>query len=399
MKGFKKLTSTLFVLLALSGCTMAQSSLLLVEYQEITSGAQQIDTYLPLITNQRIALVANQASQVKNAHLADTLLSIGINIDKIFCPEHGFRGTADAGELVDNDKDSKTGISIISLYGDHKKPTAADLTEIDLVLFDLQDVGVRFYTYVSTMTYVMEACAENDVRLIILDRPNPNGFLIDGPLLDSNYRSFVGLHPVPIAHGMTLGEYAQLVKGEKWINKADQLQLQVIRLQQYQHNLLVKLATKPSPNLPTWQSVYLYPSLCLFEGTEVSVGRGTLVPFQVYGSPGFGVGSFAFTPESIPGMSSHPKYEGEICYGQNLTGYAENYAENAREINLTWLISAYNMSSDKDKFFNNYFDKLAGSDQLRKDIIAGKSEKQIRESWESDLNNFKLIRDKYLLYP
>ncbi len=399
MKGFQRLTLFLFLLVSIytNGC--AQSPVLLVDYNDVTTGAQQPEAYRELLNNRSIALVANQASLVGEVHLVDTLLSMGINIKKIFCPEHGFRGTADAGELIDDKTDPITGIPIVSLYGKHKKPTQGDLTGVEVVVFDLQDVGVRFYTYVSTMTYVMEACAENGVSMIILDRPNPNGFLIDGPILDTNYRSFVGLHMIPIAHGMTLGEYAQMVKGEKWIKQSEQLNLKVIPIKKYTHNMLVKLATKPSPNLPTWQSVYLYPSLCLFEGTKVSIGRGTLFPFQVYGSPDASLGSFAFTPESIPGMSNHPKHEGLTCFGQNLTGFAENYKKNDPQINLDWLLSTYQMSSDRENFFTNYFDTLAGSDKLRKQIIMGWTTDQIRESWQPDLTKFKKIRKKYLIYP
>lgn len=399
MKGFKRMTLFLFVMMSILNSGCAQSTVLLVDYNEITTGAQQLENYQGLLSNRSVALVANQASLIGDVHLVDTLLSRGIEIKKIFCPEHGFRGTADAGELIDDNTDPITGIPIISLYGKHKKPTHADLTDVDVVVFDLQDVGVRFYTYVSTMTYIMEACAENGVSMIILDRPNPNGFLIDGPILDTNYRSFVGLHPIPIAHGMTLGEYAHMVKGEKWINQSGQLNLEVIPLLKYNHNMLVKLATKPSPNLPTWQSIYLYPSLCLFEGTKVSIGRGTLFPFQVYGSPDASLGSFAFTPESIPGMSNHPKHEGLTCYGQNLTGFAENYAQNDPQINLVWLLSTYQMSSDKENFFINYFNTLAGSDKLKKQIIMGWTADQIRESWQPDLEKFKEMRKRYLIYP
>ncbi|PKP33461.1 MAG: DUF1343 domain-containing protein [Bacteroidetes bacterium HGW-Bacteroidetes-16] len=399
MRTFGWLISSLFIFMVFpfQGCT--QNSPQLVEYDEIVTGAQQMHAYLPLLKGKQVALVANQASLVGETHLTDTLLSSGILLKKIFCPEHGFRGNADAGELVNDSIDPVTGIPLVSLYGDHKKPTQEDLAGIDVVVFDLQDVGVRYYTYVSTSAFVLEACAENGIAMVLLDRPNPNGYLIDGPVLEVPYRSFVGMHTVPIAYGMTIGEYIRMVLGEKWINQSETANLVVIPLKQYNHQLIVKLKVKPSPNLPTWQSVYLYPSLCLFEGTDVSVARGTAFPFEAYGAPWFHLGSFSFTPKSIQGMSTHPKFEGLVCFGQNLKGVAENYLHNPIELNLTWLITAYQISPDKEKFFNTYFDKLAGSDQLRKDIIAGKDEKQIRESWKCDLDHFKEIREKYLLYP
>jgi uncharacterized protein YbbC (DUF1343 family) len=399
MTGFNRLTSLFFVFSLMVGCGNAQFVIKKVEYHHIITGAQQVEQYLPLIRNKSVALVANHASILGHVHLADSLLNLNVNLHKIFCPEHGFRGTSDAGELIDDGKDPILGIPIVSLYGKHKKPTPEDLKGVELVLFDLQDVGVRFYTYISTMTYVMEACAENNIPIVIMDRPNPNGFLIDGPILDSNYRSFVGLHPVPIAYGMTIGEYALMIQGEKWISNAEQLDLKIIPLKNYEHNLLVELAIKPSPNLPNWQSVYLYPSLCLFEGTQVSIGRGTLFPFQVYGSPGMSLGSFSFTPQSIPGMSSHPKFEGEPCFGQNLSGYAENFAHNPIKIQLNWLISSYQMASKKEHFFNSYFEKLAGTHKLREQIEQGWKEDDIRNSWKPGLETFKETRKKYLLYP
>jgi uncharacterized protein YbbC (DUF1343 family) len=399
MRTFGWLISGLFIFMVFPFQGSTQNSPQLVEYDEIVTGAQQMHVYLPLLKGKQVALVTNQASLVGETHLADTLLSSGILLKKIFCPEHGFRGTADAGELVNDSIDPVTGIPLVSLYGTHKKPTPEDLSGIDVVVFDLQDVGVRYYTYVSTAAFVLEACAENGIAMVLLDRPNPNGYLIDGPVLEVPYRSFVGMHTVPIAYGMTIGEYIRMVLGEKWINPSEMANLVVIPLKQYNHQLIVKLKVKPSPNLPTWQSVYLYPSLCLFEGTDVSVARGTEFPFEAYGAPWFSLGSFSFTPKSIQGMSTHPKFEEQVCYGQNLKGVAENYQHNPIELNLTWLIAAYQVSPDKATFFNNYFDKLAGSDQLRMDIIAGKDEKQIRESWKSNLDNFKVIREKYLLYP
>ncbi len=399
MVKFKYKVVLLFVCLFSAIGLLAQKNLKLVDYEEITTGAQQTGLYLPLLENKNVALVAHQSSLIGNTHLVDSLLLLGVKVEAIFCPEHGFRGNAEAGALVDNEVDAKTGIPIISLYGKHKKPTAADLANIDVVVFDLQDVGVRFYTYVSTMTYVLEACVEQNIPVVILDRPNPNGFLIDGPVLDLKYKSFVGMHEVPIAHGMTLGEYALMAVEQQWFEASEELDLTVIPMQNYSHEMIVKLPIKPSPNLPTWQAVYLYPSLCLFEGTEVSVGRGTPYPFEVYGSPDIVYGSFVFIPESIPGVSLHPKFEGQPCYGQNLRGYAENFQQNNSQLNLSWLISAYKNASDSSKFFNNFFEKLAGTDSLRHQIQAGYSEKEIEASWKKDLDKFKLIREKYLLYP
>lgn len=394
-----KIIITIFLLLLWSLVVFGQSNnLKLVEYDEIKSGAAQIESYLPLLLNHNIAVVANQSSLVGNTHLIDTLLSHDIVIKSIFCPEHGFRGVADAGKEISDSTDLKTNIPIISLYGAHKKPLSSDLDNISLVLFDLQDVGTRFYTYISTLTYVMEACAENNIPIIVLDRPNPNGYFIDGPVLEKKYQSFVGLHPVPVVYGMTIGEYARMVAGEKWINKADSLNIKVIPLAGWDHNMIVKLKTKPSPNLPNWQSVYLYPSLCFFEGTIMSVGRGTDFPFQVYGHPNFMIGSFMFTPVSKEG-ASYPKYEDIACYGSNLNGYAENFKKNPHQINLSWLIGSYEVMKHKGDFFNNYFEKLSGTDELREQITTGLSENEIRKSWQPEINNFKKIRTKYLLYP
>lgn len=374
------------------------NELKLVEYNEIKSGATQIEKYLPLLLKNNVAVVANQSALVVDTHLVDTLLSSGVAVTKIFCPEHGFRGIADAGKKINNKIDSKTNIPIISLYGSHKKPTPNDLENIDIVLFDLQDVGTRFYTYISTLTYVMEACAENNIPIIVLDRPNPNGYFIDGPVLEKEYSSFVGLHPVPVVYGMTIGEYALMVAGEQWINKAKDIDLKIIPLVGWDHNMIVKLKVKPSPNLPNWQSVYLYPSLCFFEGTIMSVGRGTEYPFQIYGHPNNMLGSFVFTPESSEG-ATNPKYKDKACYGANLTNYANNYITNPQQINLSWLIGTYETMGNKEPFFNNYFEKLAGTDELKKQIIDGLSEEEIRQSWQPELTKFMKIRAKYLLYP
>ncbi len=387
----------LFLLsLLLSTGLMAQKPQL-VEYESIVTGARQFQKYAPELKGKVIAVVANKASTAGDMHLVDFLLEKEVRIVKVFSPEHGFRGDKDAGEQVDSNIDPETGLQMVSLYGKHKKPTHSDLENIDVVIFDLQDVGVRFYTYISTLTYVMEACAENDVKLIVLDRPNPNGFYIDGPVLEEEYKSFVGMHPVPIVYGMTIGEYAKMVNGENWLYKGLHCDLTVIPLENYSRNMIVKLPVKPSPNLPNWESIYLYPSLCLFEGTVVSVGRGTKVPFQIYGHPQIVYGSFAFTPHPNAG-SKNPKLQGENCYGQNLTGYAHNYKNNEAGLNLLWLTEAYKTLNNDSTFFNNYFDKLAGTDKLRKQIEKEWSQQKIKKSWQQGIDKFKVIREKYLIY-
>ncbi|MAE07373.1 MAG: hypothetical protein CL661_01275 [Bacteroidetes bacterium] len=394
-----KSITIIFLLFLWTSLLICQTNkIVLVEYDEINSGASQIEKYLPFLLNNKIAIVANQSTLVGNTHLIDTLLSHGVNVTKIFCPEHGFRGVAEAGKKILDSIDLKTKIPIISLYGSHKKPSSADLENIDLVLFDLQDVGTRFYTYISTLTYVMEACAENKIPIIVLDRPNPNGYFIDGPVLEKEHQSFIGLHPVPVVYGMTIGEYARMVAGECWINKASDIDLSVIPLVGWDRNMIVKLKMKPSPNLPNWQSVYLYSSLCFLEGTIMSIGRGTDFPFQVYGHPEFMIGSFIFTPDSTQ-SASHPKFKGVPCYGANLRGYADNYKHNPQQINLSWLIGTYETMRKDNNFFTNYFEKLAGTDELRKQIVAGLSEDEIRKSWQPKIDNFKKVRAKYLLYP
>lgn len=382
-----------------SGCAMAQEKdLVLVAYDKMISGAQRTDSYLPYLQNKKVGIVANPASVVGFTHLVDTLVSMQIDVEKIFCPEHGFRQYVPDGELIDDAVDSLTGIKVLSLYGKNKEMSTSDISDLDIIVFDLQDVGARFYTYISTLTFVMQACAEQNIPLILLDRPNPNGFYVDGPVLEKGFESFIGMHPIPIVYGMTIGEYALMVNKEGWLENNLKCELTVIQLKDYKRNMIVALPIKPSPNLPNWKAVYLYPSLCLFEGTAMSVGRGTDLPFQVYGSPNFSIGSFAFTPESKPGASMNPKYKGKQCFGQNLTGYAENYQNNPQQINLTWLIESYKLLSPKETYFTSYFDKLAGTDKLRLQIESGKTELEIRESWEADLNQFKEIRKKYLLY-
>ncbi|WP_396155308.1 exo-beta-N-acetylmuramidase NamZ domain-containing protein, partial [Flavobacterium macrobrachii] len=307
-------------------------------------------------------------------------------------PEHGFRGTADAGELIKDGKDTKTGLPIISLYGNNKKPKPEQLAGIDVMVFDLQDVGARFYTYISSLHYIMEACAENNIPLIVLDRPNPNGSIVDGPILEKEHTSFVGMHQIPLLHGMTIGEYAKMINGEKWLKNGVECKLTVIPCLNYNREMAYSLPVKPSPNLPNDQSINLYASLCLFEGTNVSSGRGTEMQFQIYGSPFLPKSSFSFTP--IPNFGAKdPMHNGKLCYGEDLTKI-----EKVRQLELKWLIKAYNSTSDKSKFFNDFFLKLAGTKKLREQIEAGISENEIRKSWDKGLNDFKTMRKKYLVY-
>ncbi len=365
--------------------------------QPLQTGAEQIDLYLPLLEQKRVGLVVNHTSLIEDIHLLDTLLSIGVNVRKIFAPEHGFRGLADAGEHFDNTRDFKTGLPIISLYGRNKKPTPSQLSELDVVIFDIQDVGARFYTYISTMHYVMEACAPLGIPVLVLDRPNPNGHYVDGPILKSELHSYVGMHPVPVVHGMTVGEYAQMINGEFWLADSVQCQLTVIPCKGYDHQYLYELPVNPSPNLKDMMAIYLYPSLCLFEGTIVSVGRGTSKPFQIFGHPEFEGGNFQFTPVSRVGASA-PLYKGQECKGYDLSGLDMQELVNTRKLSLHWLISFYQEFPNKDAFFNNYFNYLSGDKALQDQIIAQMGEQEIRESWKEELEAYKVIRKKYLLY-
>jgi uncharacterized protein YbbC (DUF1343 family) len=360
-------------------------------------GAAQIELYRDMIEGKSVAIVANQTSKVGQTHLVDNLLSIGINIRVIFAPEHGFRNMADAGEKIGNSKDPETGIPLISLYGTHLKPTAGDLDGIDVVIFDIQDVGVRFYTYISTLHYIMESCAENHIKCLVLDRPNPNGFYFDGNILDTAYSSFVGMDPVPVVHGMTVGEYASMINGEGWLKNGIKCDLTVIKCKNYDHKTYYTLPVKPSPNLPNQNSIYLYPSICFFEGTNISLGRGTLFPFQAYGSPELPDKGFSFTPESLPG-AKNPPLLGVKCFGTDLRDAIEKKLVPRSKLNLGWLIDAYNNYPQKDKFFTSYFDVLAGGPVLREQIQKGMSVEQIRDTWKEGLEIFSKIRDKYLLY-
>jgi uncharacterized protein YbbC (DUF1343 family) len=334
---------------------------------------------------------------IGQTHLVDKLLSIGINIKAIFAPEHGFRNLADAGENIESGKDQHTGIPLVSIYGSHLKPTAEDLKGIDVVIFDIQDVGARFYTYISTLHYIMESCAENHVKCIVLDRPNPNGFYFDGNIPDTAYRSFVGMDPVPVVHGMTVGEYAKMVNGEGWLKHGLKCDLIVIKCKNYTHKTLYELPVKPSPNLPNQNSVYLYPSLCFFEGTAISLGRGTSYPFQVFGSPALPDRGFSFVPQSVPG-AKNPPLLGVKCFGTDLRDAIKKKLVPRSEVILDWVIEAYADFPQKDKFFTPYFDVLAGGTGLREQIQKGMTAEQIRTSWKEGLETFAKIREKYLLY-
>ncbi len=361
------------------------------------NAADRPELYLPLLKNKTVAIVANQTSLLADkTHLVDFLVQNNIKIKHIFAPEHGFRGTADAGEHVKNGIDTKTGLPIISLYGDNKKPKSEQLQGVDIVLFDIQDVGVRFYTYISTLTYVMEAAAENGKEIIVLDRPNPHDGYTDGPVLKEKWTSFVGLHKVPVVYGLTIGEYGKMVNGEKWMKNAVQVKYTLIPMLNYHKNKRYPISEKPSPNLPNDQSINLYPSLCFFEGTQVSVGRGTDFPFQVYGSPWLKNEKFSFTPKPTSGAKD-PFLNGKLCYGKDL----RQFPEIKGKLDLSFVIDAYqNFDKKAQDFFlkNLWFDTLAGTDELRKQIISGTPEAEIRKSWQKDLENFEKIRLKYVLY-
>jgi len=383
---------------------------------QIKTGADNYDLYLPLLKDKKVAIVTNQTGIVtipgetggiKNdkgenvgesegaaytKSIVDFLIEKKINIKTIFAPEHGFRGTADAGEHITDGKDSKTGLPVISLYGDNKKPKPEQLAGIDIMIFDLQDVGARFYTYISSLHYLMEACAENNIPLIILDRPNPNGGIVDGPIMEKENTSFVGMHLIPTLHGMTIGEYGKMINGEKWLKNGIQCTLTVIPCSKYKRDLPYSLPVKPSPNLPNDQAINLYASLCLFEGTNVSVGRGTEKQFQIYGSPDLPKTGFSFTPKPNEGAKT-PPLNGVLCHGEDLSA-----APKVSQLELKWLIKAYNETADKTKFFNAFFTKLAGTKKLQQQIETGISETEIRKSWKKGLNDFKAMRKKYLIY-
>ncbi|MCB0709389.1 MAG: DUF1343 domain-containing protein [Chitinophagaceae bacterium] len=408
ISNMKKIIVCSIALLISSICSFAQST--------VIPGAERMNVYLPLLKGKAVAVFANQTSMVKHTHLVDTLLSSGINVVKIFGPEHGFRGDADAGEHVNDAKDKKTGLPVISLYGNHKKATAEDLKDVDVLIFDIQDVGVRFYTYISSLQYYLEAALENHKPLLILDRPNPNGFYVDGPVLDMKYKSFVGMQPIPIVYGMTIGEYALYLAGENLLSKeanainaynittkptADTpFHVQVIKCKNYNHNTKYVLPVMPSPNLKTMQSIYLYPSTCFFEGTVMSEGRGTDMPFQVFGHPTLPHNLYSFVPKPNAGAKKSKCFY-QTCYGWKLDGTDEQVLKMVdNKIQLKYLIEAYRLFPGKDSFFlkNNFINKLAGTDMLMQQIKDGKSEAEIRESWQPGLTEFKEKRKKYLLY-
>jgi len=366
----------------------------------IYTGADQTDLYLPLIKGARVGLLVNQTSITGGKHLVDVLMENNIQVSKIFAPEHGFRGEADAGANIQDDKDKATGIPIVSIYGKKKAPDSIDLAGIDVVIFDVQDVGVRFYTYLSTLKYLMEACAVHGKSLLVLDRPNPNGHYIDGPVLKPQFTSFVGVIPIPIVHGMTLGELAWMMNSEGMLNDGIKCRLKVIPCKNYNHKLPYSLPVKPSPNLPNQLSIALYPSLCLFEGTNFSIGRGTNKQFQIYGSPLAIKGDYYFVPEPMPGAMS-PFLLGKKCRGYDLSDRKVDKIRQEKRVNLSYLIHAYRDYPKKSEFFlkNNFIDKLMGTDSFRLQVIAGKSEEEIIETWKDDLDKFKMIRKKYLLYP
>ena len=359
------------------------------------TGAENFESYLTLLKDKRVGIVTNQTGILsKEKHLVDFLIEQNINLQKIYAPEHGFRGTADAGELIVDGKDTKTNLPIISLYGNNKKPKPEQLEGIDVLVFDLQDVGARFYTYISSLHYVMEACAENNIPLLVLDRPNPNGTIIDGPILEKEHKSFVGMHEIPVLHGMTIGEYAKMINGEKWLKDSLQCDLKVAPCLNYSHDMKYSLPVKPSPNLPNDQSINLYASLCFFEGTNVSLGRGTEKQFQIYGSPFLPESEFdfSFTPKPNFGAKD-PVHNGKLCFGEDLTEIRK-----VHRLELKWLLKAYENTADKILFFNDFFTKLAGTKKLREQIETGMTEKEIRKTWQEGLEQFKVVRKKYLIY-
>lgn len=399
----RNLLTILSLVVLTAACAQTKPSELTVAVASETvlrTGAERMEQYLPQLSGKRVALCGNQTSVVGKTHLVDTLLARKVNLVKLFCPEHGFRGQAEAGATIASGKDPLTGLPVVSLYGKNKKPTAEQLAGADVILFDLQDVGCRFYTYISTLHYVMEAAAENGVKVIVLDRPNPNGFYVDGPVLEPAFKSFVGMHPVPVVYGMTIGEYARMINGENWLANEVQCDLEVVTLEGYTHETRYDLPVAPSPNLQTKEAVYLYPSLCFFEGANVSVGRGTDHPFEMYGAPGMQAGDYRFTPRAIPGVSENPPFKGQECRGYNLHDKAAGALDKSGRLNLTYLLTAYENAPDRANFFlkNNFFDKLAGTAILRQKIVAGASEEEIRDSWQPALDDFKTMRDKYLLY-
>ena len=372
----------------------------------LKTGAEQTDKYLPYLSGKRVALLANKTAIIGKTHLVDSLKTLGINIVKVFGPEHGFRGNASAGTAVPDETDVATGIPVISLYGKKNKPTKEELADVDIMIYDLQDVGCRFYTNINALARLMEACYESNKELLILDRPNPNGYLVDGPILDMTYKSGIGMFPIPISHGLTVGEFAQMANGEGWLTGKVKCKLRIIKVANYDHDMPYTLPVPPSPNLNTQQAVLLYPSTCLFEGTYLNHGRGTYYPFTVIGSPELkGRYDFTFTPTGIKGMAETPLFMNQVCYGMDLRQYDVDLLRKKKQINLQWMMELYKASPNKEKFFDSklsnqmgVIERLAGTALFRQQIIGGKSEKEIRESWEPGLGEYKVMRKKYLLY-
>ena len=399
----------LTVLLSSSLSVFGQNSVVNVRKKEnnILTGADQTDKYLGYLQNKRIAVLANPTTIIGKKHLVDSLIKRGINIVKAFGPEHGFRGKASAGINITDEKDATTGIKVISLYGSKRKPSVEDLSDVDLVVFDIQDVGCRFYTYINVLRDVMEACAENNKELLILDRPNPNGYMVDGPVLDMKLKSGIGQFPIPITHGMTIGEFAQMINGQKWLPNNLRCKLKIIPVKNYAHNMKYTLPVNPSPNLNTQQGIMLYPSTCLFEGTYLNHGRGTYTPFTVIGSPLLkGKYEFSFTPVGIKGMSETPLFANEICYGLNLQNIKVDSLRNTKRIAIKWIMELYKSFPEKSKFFDRSLssemgniDFLVGVSDFKNQIIAGLTVKQIQNSWEPELSKYKMMRKKYLVYP
>lgn len=365
-----------------------------VQKDNILPGAIRTAEYVPMLKNKKVALVVNQTSTIGQKHLVDSLLALEVDITRIFAPEHGFRGAADAGAKIEDGIDTKTQLPIVSLYGKKKKPSKEDLQNVDVVLFDIQDVGVRFYTFISSLHYVMEACAEYDIPLVVLDRPNPNGYYVDGPVLQKEWSSFVGMHPVPIVYGLTIGEYAKMIQGEKWIDKP--IDVSIVQCVNYAHWKTYDLPIKPSPNLPNLRSILLYPSICLFEGTTVSVGRGTQNQFQILGHPSY-QSEFSFTPKSMDG-AKYPKHEGQELFGKDLSQLDVREIKDKKRLDFSYLLDFHKKVGSEFFNDNNFFEKLAGTSELRKQLESNLTEEEIRASWEEDLANYKLIRQKYLLY-
>ncbi len=385
----RKMKKILCLLLVVASVVVSQAQV----KPRLQVGAEQIHIYVPQLQDKRVAVYANHTAALGRVHLVDILVASKVNVVKIFSPEHGFRGDVPDGDEVKDSKDEKTGIKIVSLYGDNKKPTAQHLADVDIVLFDIQDVGTRFFTYISSLHYLMEACAENKKKLFVLDRPNPNGY-VDGPILEMENKSFVGMHPIPIVHGLTIGELARMINGEGWLAGGKKCDLDVVAMVNYTHHDSIALPIKPSPNLPNDHSIALYPSICLFEGTALSVGRGTQHPFEYIGHPDLKNQPFDFTPVSIPTMSAKPKLENQVCHGIDLTKVKVD-----RKINLQYLIDMYNQFPDKEKFFIAYIDKLSGTKLFKEQVKQGMTEAQIRATWQPGLDKYKEMRKKYTMYP